>query len=85
MKTKITHPVVVDVLAVMDRATGNLLRSRSLPIANSAVELREARAAAAELIEEARNVYDQLAGPDGVSKAAFERLGEAVARVGGVK
>lgn len=44
----------VDVMAVMYRATGNLLRSRNQAVANSAVEVREARAAVAELIEALR-------------------------------
>lgn len=76
----------VDVLAALNRATGNLLRSRVQAIANSAVELREARAAIAELIESAQALSDSITFRIDDPRCELHcKLVDSLAIVGGAK
>lgn len=76
----------------MDRAIGNLLRSRNQAITNSAAELREARAVVAELIDAVEDhneasdeygaCYDEDAREAWEAKVvARERLDAALVRI----
>lgn len=75
----------VDVLAVMTRAVGNLLRSRSQSVANSAVEMREARAAVADLIEALSLALRQNSHDMVMTGEELRTCEAALARVGGAK